>query len=677
MTASTVSDRIEALSRPPVVSSPRPSLMCWPSSICAGHVGQRARVDDRGAQLGQPPLGEVRVGEVERLGDHDPEHRVAEELQALVGRDLPVLVGERAVRQGTLQQLGIQDRITERCAELVGGQRTIREPGDGRPWRRTGRTGRTHGAGGAWRRRRGWRTSRGSARRPSTANGGGACCCATSSASEQPWCVSCDLACFGRGSRSSVSLGQSSCWGPAVSSWSPAQRGSIGASCAWSGSSASRAPHSMHNPGQSSLHSGWNGSASTTASRSRGSRSSRSSSSRLVSSSRSRSSCSAALVVLVGVDVELLQPHVDLVLDRLQAPYALPLERGRGRAREQHALHDRLEPQVELDRRTFGDSEDFDAKLCRRRNGELELHAGTPGGGRARGYQARAAPSGPGWSRRTPASGHQHNHGIVSVARASGAKRVTMGLTVRAGQARRSARRCTSCSRTDSGTSPRTSPPRAATSLIRLEDTNALPTAPGRNTVSTCGEVGVHLRHRQLVLVVAGAAQTLDDRDGVDLAAEVDDQPVEARHAHVGDARGGLARASRCARRAVKSRFLRHVDADGDDDLVEELGGAPDDVEVAVGHRVERPGADSATHAGLPSAGTGGRRLGSGGRGGVTVPKRRLAVALRAVLHDARRARSRRLRLAARSTTTSAPGTSQPWATSAARSASTSSSDIG
>jgi hypothetical protein len=66
------------------------------------------------------------VGAVERLGDHDPEHRVAEELQALVGRDLPVLVGERAVRQGTLQQLGIQDRITERCAELVGGQRTWR-----------------------------------------------------------------------------------------------------------------------------------------------------------------------------------------------------------------------------------------------------------------------------------------------------------------------------------------------------------------------------------------------------------------------------------------------------------------------------------------------------------------------------------------------------------------------
>ena len=55
----------------------------------AGHVGQGAGVDDRGAQLGQPPLGEVGVGDVERLGHHDPEHRVAQELQALVGGDLP------------------------------------------------------------------------------------------------------------------------------------------------------------------------------------------------------------------------------------------------------------------------------------------------------------------------------------------------------------------------------------------------------------------------------------------------------------------------------------------------------------------------------------------------------------------------------------------------------------
>ena len=70
----------------------------------AADLGQRAGVDDRGAQLGQPALGEVGVGAVERLGDDDAEHGVAEELQPLVGRQAAVLVGVRAVGQGALEQ---------------------------------------------------------------------------------------------------------------------------------------------------------------------------------------------------------------------------------------------------------------------------------------------------------------------------------------------------------------------------------------------------------------------------------------------------------------------------------------------------------------------------------------------------------------------------------------------
>ena len=172
MTASTVSERIEALLRPPVDSSPRPSLTCSPTPMRAADLGQRAGVDDRGAQLGQPALGEVRVGPVERLGHDDAEHRVAQELQALVGRQAAVLVGVRPVGEGALEQLGIQLRIPERCSQLaVVGQRTgiwLRGPDDGRRGRRTGRTRRTHGAAGAWHRRRGSRRSPGSARRPST-----------------------------------------------------------------------------------------------------------------------------------------------------------------------------------------------------------------------------------------------------------------------------------------------------------------------------------------------------------------------------------------------------------------------------------------------------------------------------------------------------------------------------
>ena len=141
MTASTVSDRIEALSRPPVVSSPRPSLMCWPSPRSRATPGEGAGVDDRGAQLGQPALGEVRVGGVERLGDDDAEHRVAEELQALVGGQPAVLVGERPVRQRALEQPGIQDRISECSAKRLGGQWTVRSLSGGaqRTWRRSAR----------------------------------------------------------------------------------------------------------------------------------------------------------------------------------------------------------------------------------------------------------------------------------------------------------------------------------------------------------------------------------------------------------------------------------------------------------------------------------------------------------------------------------------------------------
>ena len=161
----------------------------------AADLGQRAGVDDRGAQLGQPALGEVGVGEVEGLGDDDAEHGVTEELQPLVGRQPTVLVGVRAVGQGALEQLGVQDGFPEGCAELarsrsaVGADRgrsedlaTVRA----RAVLAAGR--RTRGAAGAWHRRRGWRRSPASARWSSRPSDGGACCCATSSASGLPWC---------------------------------------------------------------------------------------------------------------------------------------------------------------------------------------------------------------------------------------------------------------------------------------------------------------------------------------------------------------------------------------------------------------------------------------------------------------------------------------------------------
>ena len=87
------------------VSSPLPSSRYGAEPVRpepAGHVGQRPHVDHAGPQLGQLPLGQVRVVVEERGGDHHAEHRVAEELQPLVGRQAAVLVRVRAVGQRPL-----------------------------------------------------------------------------------------------------------------------------------------------------------------------------------------------------------------------------------------------------------------------------------------------------------------------------------------------------------------------------------------------------------------------------------------------------------------------------------------------------------------------------------------------------------------------------------------------
>jgi hypothetical protein len=54
-------------------------------------------------ELRELPLREVGIAQVQPLGRHEAEHRVAQELQPLVVFGLPLLVGERAVREGQLQ----------------------------------------------------------------------------------------------------------------------------------------------------------------------------------------------------------------------------------------------------------------------------------------------------------------------------------------------------------------------------------------------------------------------------------------------------------------------------------------------------------------------------------------------------------------------------------------------
>ena len=155
-------------------------------------------------------------------------------------------------------------------------------------------------------------------------------------------------------------------------------------------------------------------------------------------------------------------------LDRLQAPHALALEHGCGRARDQHALHDRLEPQVELDRRPLGDTEDFDAQICRSRDRERHL----PLGPRAAAELASIEHE----RRSRVQAGHvitsgvrtQQIRGIVSAACRAGQNESARGS---AGLGARPAGRSEPLARRSSGTRPDTSPPKVATSLTRLEDT--------------------------------------------------------------------------------------------------------------------------------------------------------------------------------------------------------------
>ena len=69
----------------------------------SGHVRQRRHVDHRRAELGQLALGETGEPPVRQVGDHQSQHRVAQELQTLVGDVEAVFEGERAVDERCLQ----------------------------------------------------------------------------------------------------------------------------------------------------------------------------------------------------------------------------------------------------------------------------------------------------------------------------------------------------------------------------------------------------------------------------------------------------------------------------------------------------------------------------------------------------------------------------------------------
>ncbi len=101
---------LRATARP---SSPLPSSRYSPSPISWRDLGEHACIDHAGAHLGELTFGQL--GEVLEhvVGDDEPEHRVAEELQALVRRELVVLRAPRPVRERAEQD----DSVGELHAE--------------------------------------------------------------------------------------------------------------------------------------------------------------------------------------------------------------------------------------------------------------------------------------------------------------------------------------------------------------------------------------------------------------------------------------------------------------------------------------------------------------------------------------------------------------------------------
>ena len=76
-----------------------------------------------------------------------------------------------------------------------------------------------------------------------------------------------------------------------------------------------------------------------------------------------------ALLTLVAlaarVDEQLLQVDDQLVADRLEAATALPREGDRRRAADQNALHDRLQPEVQVEHGPGGHADQVDAQAHR------------------------------------------------------------------------------------------------------------------------------------------------------------------------------------------------------------------------------------------------------------------------------------------------------------------------
>src|SRR5690606_32737159 len=95
------------------------------------------------------------------------------------------------------------------------------------------------------------------------------------------------------------------------------------------------------------------------------------------------------------------------------------------------------------------------------------------------------------------------------------------------------------------------------------------------------GQVPVHQGHRVLGVEVRAAAQPLDDGGGARVAAVVGEQAGDGLDPHVQPLDGGAGQLDPPVE--VEEVALGRVVGDRDDDLVEDVAGTADDVDVSEG----------------------------------------------------------------------------------------------
>ena len=119
ITASIASDRIDGFARPPDASSPLPSNITAPRSSSSASSASASAFTTDARELRELAFGELRVLDVDVIGDAEAEHRVAEELHALVGLRVGVLGAVRPVDERGIEVPTIDELVAERGLEPV------------------------------------------------------------------------------------------------------------------------------------------------------------------------------------------------------------------------------------------------------------------------------------------------------------------------------------------------------------------------------------------------------------------------------------------------------------------------------------------------------------------------------------------------------------------------------